>query len=105
MMKKTALTLMLVSLICAGCATTGDGTDENEPTLIDAAPPAEVAAAIEEAGGEEGPRHPGGEDRPGRVPPVAQAGRLRRQEVPRVVRAAVPRAWRDDEKNPGREKT
>jgi hypothetical protein len=49
MMKKTALTLMLVSLICAGCATTGDGTDENEPTLIDAAPPAEVAAAIEEA--------------------------------------------------------
>jgi hypothetical protein len=48
-MKKTPLTLMLVSLICAGCATTGGGTDENEPTLIDAAPPAEVAASIEEA--------------------------------------------------------
>lgn len=48
-MRKTPLTLMLVSLICAGCATTGGGTDENEPTLIDAAPPAEVAASIEEA--------------------------------------------------------
>src|ERR1700754_2064876 len=49
-MKKTALTLMLVFLICAGCATTGDTTDEeNEPTVTDAAPPAEVAAAIEEA--------------------------------------------------------
>jgi hypothetical protein len=49
MTKTTALTLMLVSLICAGCATTGDGTDENEPTVIDEAPAAEVAAAIEEA--------------------------------------------------------
>lgn len=50
-MKKTALTLtlMLASLICAGCATTGDGTDEEEPTVTEAAPPAEVAAAIEEA--------------------------------------------------------
>src|SRR4051812_32869178 len=45
-MKKTALTLMLVSLILAGCATTGD-TDESEPTVTEAAP--EVAAAIEEA--------------------------------------------------------
>src|SRR5262245_42964694 len=48
MMKKTALPLMLLSLICAGCATTGD-TDENEPTVSDEAPAAEVAAAIEEA--------------------------------------------------------
>ena len=48
-MKKTALTLMLVSLICAGCATTGDGTDQDEPTVIDEVPAAEVAAAIEEA--------------------------------------------------------
>jgi hypothetical protein len=48
-MKKTALTLMLISLICAGCATTGDGTDQGEPTVIDEAPAAEVAAAIEEA--------------------------------------------------------
>ena len=48
-MKKTALTLMLVSLILAGCATTGDTTDEDEPTVLDAAPPAEVAASIEEA--------------------------------------------------------
>jgi hypothetical protein len=49
MMKKTALTLLLVSLICAGCATTGDSSDETEPTVIEAAPAAEVAAAIEEA--------------------------------------------------------
>ncbi len=49
MMKKTALTLMLLSLICTGCATTGDGTDEDEPAVLDAAPAAEVAAAIEEA--------------------------------------------------------
>jgi hypothetical protein len=50
-MKKTALTLMLISLLCAGCATTGDSTDENEPPLIDAesAPPAEAAASMEEA--------------------------------------------------------
>jgi hypothetical protein len=51
MMKKTALmTLMLVSLICAGCATTGDATDEYEPTLVETAqaPAAEVVAAIEE---------------------------------------------------------
>jgi len=45
--KTTALTLILASLILAGCATTGDTTDE--PTVTDAAPPAEVAAAIEEA--------------------------------------------------------
>ena len=49
MMKKSALSLMLLSLICAGCAATGDGTDESEPTVIEAAPAAEVAAAIEEA--------------------------------------------------------
>ena len=46
-MKTTALTLILASLILAGCATTGDTTDE--PTVTDAGPPAEVAAAIEEA--------------------------------------------------------
>jgi hypothetical protein len=50
MMKTAALTLVLTSLLCAGCATTGGGADEEEPTLIDAEPaaPAEVAAAIEE---------------------------------------------------------
>jgi hypothetical protein len=50
MMKKAALTLVLASLVCAGCATPGDAIDENEPTLIDAvsAPAAEAAAAIEE---------------------------------------------------------
>lgn len=49
-MKKTALTLILTSLICAGCATTGGDADENEPTLIDAehTPLAEAAASIEE---------------------------------------------------------
>ena len=43
------------------------------------------AAAVEEARGEEGPRHPGGEDRAGRLPPVAEAGGVRRHEVPGVV--------------------
>jgi hypothetical protein len=41
--------LVLISLICAGCATTDGATGENEPTLIDAerTPPAEAAASIE----------------------------------------------------------
>jgi hypothetical protein len=50
MFQKAALTLLVgVSLICAGCATTGGG-DETEPTVIDAeqAPPAQVAASIED---------------------------------------------------------
>jgi hypothetical protein len=47
MMKKTALPLMLLCLLCAGCATTGGGTEE--PTVTEAAPAAEVAEAIEEA--------------------------------------------------------
>ena len=68
MMKTTALTLMLVSLICAGCATTGDATDENEPTLIDAAPPAEVAASIEEA-----------------APPADESSKQEEGEVPLAV--------------------
>jgi len=45
MSKTAALTLVLLSLICAGCATTGEGAGENEPTVIDAAAPAEAAAA------------------------------------------------------------
>jgi hypothetical protein len=52
MMKETALTLLvLTSLLCAGCATTGGANDETEPTLIDAegAPPAEAAASLEKA--------------------------------------------------------
>ena len=51
MIKKAALTLLVVvSLICAGCATTGGASDETEPTVIDVeqAPPAEAAASIEE---------------------------------------------------------
>lgn len=41
--------LVLISLICAGCATTDGATYENEPTLIDAerTPPAEAAASME----------------------------------------------------------
>jgi hypothetical protein len=71
MMKTTALTLMLVSLICAGCATTGDDTDE--PTLTDAAPPAEVAAAIEEAAP---PADESSKQEEGEVPlPVAESER------------------------------
>jgi hypothetical protein len=52
MMKKAALTLVLASLICAGCASRGGATDEDEPTLIDAvsAPPSEPAASLEEMG-------------------------------------------------------
>jgi hypothetical protein len=41
--------LVLISLICAGCTTTGGATYENEPTLIDAerTPPAEATASME----------------------------------------------------------
>lgn len=52
MMKKAALSLVLVSLLCAGCATTGGSNDESEPTVIEAepaVPPTELATAIEEA--------------------------------------------------------
>lgn len=50
MMKKAALTLVLVSLICAGCSTTGGAIDGSEPTLMEPVyvPPAEVAASMEE---------------------------------------------------------
>jgi hypothetical protein len=47
-MKTIALTLMLATLFLAGCATTDDSSDQNEPTVIEGAP-SEVAAAIEEA--------------------------------------------------------
>jgi hypothetical protein len=41
--------LVLISLLCAGCATTDGATGENEPILIDAerTPPAEAAASME----------------------------------------------------------
>jgi hypothetical protein len=62
MMNKTALSLVLVSLLCAGCATTGGDADESEPTVIDAAPPAEAAPIEETAPIEkEGPKEEGGE--------------------------------------------
>lgn len=66
-MKKTALMLMLVSLVCAGCATTGDGTDGEEPALIDV-PAAEVAASIEEA-----------------EPPAEESSKQEEGEVPLAV--------------------
>jgi hypothetical protein len=75
MIKKAALilVLVLVSLICAGCTTTGGAIGENEPTLVDELPdpPAEVAAAIEAAApiAEEGSKQEEGE-----VPlPVAES--------------------------------
>lgn len=70
-MKTTALTLILSSLILAGCATTGDSTDENEPTVIDEAPAAEVAAAIEAAAS---PEDDSSKQEEGEVPlPVAES--------------------------------
>lgn len=49
-MKKAALSFVLISLICAGCAMTGGADDENEPTLIESisVPAAEPAASIED---------------------------------------------------------
>ncbi len=67
-MKMTSLLLMLVSLICAGCATTGDTIDETEPTVLDEAPAAEVAAAIEEA-----------------APPAEESSKQEEGEVPLPV--------------------
>jgi hypothetical protein len=72
-MKKTALTLMLVSLIVAGCATTGDTGDETEPTLIDTATATEVAAAIEEA-----------------APPADESSKQEEGEVPLTVAESEP---------------
>lgn len=46
MTNKAALTLMLASLICAGCASTGGDSEEIEPTLIDT--PAEAPTSTEE---------------------------------------------------------
>ena len=71
MMKTIALTLMLASLICAGCATTDNVTDE--PTLTDAAPAAEVAAAIEEA-----------------APPADESSKQEEGEVPLPVAESEP---------------
>src|SRR5690349_14329198 len=48
MMKKAALSLVLVSLFCAGCSSMGGSDDQSEPTLIDT-PVAEEVAAIEDA--------------------------------------------------------
>ena len=69
MMKKAALTLVLVSLICAGCATTGDATDENEPTLIDADPSGRGGSV----------------DRRKRLPPRNESSKQEEGEVPLAV--------------------
>lgn len=63
-MKKAALSLVLLSLICAGCASTGGTDEENEPTVIDeaSAPPAEPAAVLDDAAvAEEGSKQEEGE--------------------------------------------
>src|SRR5688572_5086033 len=73
MTKQAALTIALVSLICAGCATTGGGEDEQEPTVIDEAsvPQAEVAASLEAAAPVE---DEGSKQEEGEVPiPVAES--------------------------------
>ena len=94
MMKKAALTLVLTTLICAGCATTGDGMD-GEPTLIDTeiAAPAEAVAPIEETAPieKEGPKQEGGEvplavaetEQPDQAPEevIVQGRSLHRHEV------------------------
>jgi hypothetical protein len=99
-MKKAALTLLvLASLICAGCATSGGDNDETEPTLIDAdgAPAAETAAALEEAApmAEEGSKQEEGEvplpvaesEQPVEAPKevVVQGSRLRHDAIHDLV--------------------
>lgn len=49
MRKGAALSLMVISLACAGCATTGRDFEEYEPTVIDAPAANEDAAVAEEA--------------------------------------------------------
>jgi hypothetical protein len=84
MAKKTALSLMLVSLICAGCATTGGGSDEDEPTVTDT-PSQEVAAAIEEAAP---PEDEGSKQEEGEVPlPVAESEQPTRPTEEVIVQA------------------
>src|SRR5262249_54891646 len=63
------------------------------------------ATAVEEAWDEGGARDPGGQDRPGGLPPVAQAGGIRRPAVPGVVsdrRLSLAR-WRCRARERGRE--
>ena len=66
--------LVLISLIAAGCATTGGAGEESDPTLIDAAPdaPAEVAEVAAVAA--EDPKQPeASKQQEGEVPlPVAE---------------------------------
>jgi hypothetical protein len=87
-MKNAVLTLLvLASLSCAGCATTG-GADE--PTLIDAesAPPAEAAALIEKTA----PVAEGNSKQEEGEVPLAVAESEQRDEAPKeiVVRGRTP---------------
>src|SRR5688572_21912641 len=71
MMKTAALTLVLASLMCAGCATTGGGTDEYEPTVIDAEPAAPAEAVSTEPASNEtaaGTAEGGSKQEEGEVP-------------------------------------
>jgi hypothetical protein len=110
MMKTAALTLILVSLICAGCTTTGGTDEENEPTLIGAEDgPAEVAAAIEEAApvAEKGSKQEEGEvplpvaesEKPTEAPEgvVVQGRSLHRHEVIHDLVAEAQTLLRDVE--------
>src|SRR5262245_26457491 len=82
-MMKTALTLILASLILAGCATTGDTPEE--PTVTDEAPPAEVAESIEDAAP---PADESSKEEEGEVPlPVAES---EQPEKPTEAPAAPP---------------
>ena len=53
-MKTAALPLVLLSLMFAGCATTGEGSDEYEPIVIEDAAPVEAAAVEHAPATEEG---------------------------------------------------
>lgn len=53
-MKTAALTLVLVSLLCAGCATTVGGNDESEPPVIASASVPSIDAEIEDTTAAEG---------------------------------------------------
>lgn len=73
-MRKAALSCVLISLICAGCATTGGPDDENEPTVIDAtdAPLVEAAAPVDDAA------------------PVEEESKQQEGEVPLAVAESEP---------------
>ena len=109
-MRKIFVSLVLPLFMCAGCATTGDG-DENEPTLIDAtesahleaaesiesAPPTEEGASKQEEG--EVPIEVAESEQPKQGPEevVVQGRTLHRNEVIRDLVAEAQTLLRDVE--------